>query len=43
MLDKLGKRALIAPIGIGIVLCCILSLAVAPMLRADPQHVPLPS
>ena len=40
MLDKLGKRALIAPIGIGIVLCCILSLAVAPMLRADPQHVP---
>lgn len=40
MLEKLGKKALIAPIGIGIVLCCVLSLAVAPLLRANPQHVP---
>lgn len=40
MLEKLGKKALIAPIGIGIVLCCILSLAIAPMLRAEPQNVP---
>ena len=40
MLEKLGKKALIAPIGSGIVLCCILSLAIAPMLRAEPQNVP---
>lgn len=40
MLEKLGKKALIAHIGIGIVLCCILSLAIAPMLRAEPQNVP---
>lgn len=40
MLEKLGKKALVAPLGIGIVLCCILSLAVAPMLRANPQNVP---
>ena len=40
MLEKLGKKALIAPIGMGIVLCCILSLAVSPMLRADPNHLP---
>ena len=40
MLEKLGKKALVAPLGIGIVLYCILSLAVAPMLRANPQNVP---
>ena len=40
MFEKLGKKAIIAPVGIGIVLCCILSLAVAPMLRANPQNVP---
>lgn len=40
MFEKLGKKAIVAPVGIGIVLCCILSLAVSPMLRANPQNVP---
>lgn len=40
MLEKLGKRALAMPVIIGIVLCCILSLAVSPLLRADPHNVP---
>ncbi len=40
MLEKLGKRALATPVIIGIVLCCILSLAVSPLLRADPHNVP---
>ena len=40
MLEKLGKKALVAPFAIGIVLCCILSLAISPMLRADPHNVP---
>lgn len=40
MFEKLGKKAIVAPVGIGIVLCCILSLAVSPMLRANSQNVP---
>ena len=40
MFEKLGKKAIVAPVGIGIVLCCILGLAVSPMLRANPQNVP---
>ena len=40
MLEKLGKRALVLPFGMAIILCCILSLAVGPMLRAEPNNVP---
>ena len=32
---KLGKKALIAPFVLVIALCCVLCLAVAPLLRAD--------
>ena len=31
--DKLGKKALIAPFVLVIALCCVLCLAVAPLLR----------
>lgn len=40
MFEKLGKKALALPIGICIVLCCVLSLALGPLLRAEPSNVP---
>lgn len=40
MFEKLGAKALAAPVGIALVLCCILSLAVAPILRAEANNVP---
>ncbi|MDO4854791.1 MAG: ABC transporter permease [Coriobacteriia bacterium] len=40
MLEKLGKKALVAPLAMAIVLCCVLSVAVGPMLRAEPHNVP---
>lgn len=40
MLEKLGTRALVLPFGMAIILCCILSLAVGPMLRAEPNNMP---
>ncbi len=40
MFDKLGKRALAAPLAMALGLCCILSIAVGPMLRAEPHNVP---
>lgn len=39
--DKLGKKALIAPFVLVIALCCVLCLAVAPLLRADPHDISL--
>ena len=38
MLEKLGKRALATPVIIGIVLCCILSLAVSPLFACRPTQ-----
>lgn len=38
---KLGKKALIAPFVLVIALCCVLCLAVAPLLRADPHDISL--
>ncbi len=40
MFDKLGKRALAAPLAMALGLCFILSIAVGPMLRAEPHNVP---
>lgn len=34
------EKALALPIGICIVLCCVLSLALGPLLRAEPSNVP---
>lgn len=39
-LEGLGKKALVLPIGICLALCLVLSLALTPMLRADPHNVP---
>lgn len=39
--DKLGKKALVAPFCLVIVLACVLSLAVAPLLQASPHDVSL--
>lgn len=39
--DKLGKKALIAPFVLVIALCCVLCLAVAPLLRTDPHDISL--
>ena len=39
--DKLGKKALAAPFFLVIVLACVLSLAVAPLLQASPRDVSL--
>lgn len=40
MLEKIGKKALGAPFVVAIVLCCVLGLAISPMLRAEPSEVP---
>ncbi len=40
MIEKIGKRALVLPLVMALGLCCILSLAVGPMLRAEPTNVP---
>ncbi len=40
MFEKLGKKALAAPLIVALGLCCILSIAVGPMLRAEPHNVP---
>lgn len=40
MFDKLGKKALIVPLVMALGLCCILSIGVGPMLRAEPHNVP---
>ena len=37
--DKPGKKALVAPFCLVIVLACVLSLAVAPLLQASPHDV----
>ncbi|WP_288284594.1 hypothetical protein [uncultured Senegalimassilia sp.] len=39
--DKLGKKTLIAPFVLVIALRCVLCLAVAPLLRADPHDISL--
>lgn len=39
-LEGLGKKVLVLPIGICLALCLVLSLALTPMLRADPHNVP---
>ena len=40
MFEKIGKRALVLPLVMALGLCCILSLAVGPMLRAEPTNAP---
>ncbi len=40
MFEKLGKKALAIPLVMALGLCCILSIAVGPMLRAEPHNVP---
>lgn len=40
MLEKIGKKALGAPFIIAIVLCCVLGLAIAPLIRAEPSEIP---
>ena len=40
MLEKLGKKALGAPFIIAIVLCCVIGLAITPLIRAEPNEVP---
>lgn len=40
MFQRLGNKALAMPVLWGVLLCCILGLAFAPMLRADPSEVP---
>ena len=40
MFDKLGKKALAVPLVMALGLCCILSIAVGPMLRAEPHNAP---
>lgn len=39
MFDKLGKKSLAIPLAWALVLCCILSIAIGPILRADPRGV----
>lgn len=41
MLEKLGKKAVAAPFALIIVLTCVLSLAVAPLLQASPHDLSL--
>ena len=40
MFEKLGKRALAAPLGVAIVLCLFLSLVLCPIMRMSPSDVP---
>ncbi len=40
MFEKLGKKALAIPLVMALGLCCVLSIAVGPMLRAEPHNVP---
>lgn len=40
MFEKLGKKAALLPFVMAIGLCCLLGLAVAPMLRAEMSNVP---
>lgn len=37
MLEKLGKRALVAPLAMALLICCLLGTIMAPMLRAEPH------
>ena len=41
MLEKLGSKAIAAPFGLIVVLTCVLSLAVAPILQATPHDISL--
>ena len=40
MFEKLGSKAVAAPLVLMVLLSCILGLVMAPMLRADPSEVP---
>lgn len=40
MFEKIGKRAIVAPLGIALILCCVFGVALAPMMRAEPTEVP---
>ena len=40
MFEKLGSKAVAAPLVLMVLLCCVLGLVMAPMLRADPSEVP---
>ena len=41
MLEKLGSKAIAAPFALVVVLACVLSLAVAPILQASPHDISL--
>ena len=41
MLEKLGSKAIAAPFALVVVLTCVLSLAVAPILQASPHDISL--
>ena len=40
MLEKLGKRAVAAPFMLSLLICCILGLAMTPILRAQMNDIP---